>query len=108
MNYPVQGTGGEIVQMTLGLLWRWFVQTDNFGGRAFLVNTVHDCVWFDMQPDVVDIVMPGAMKIMSSVPRLLKVRFGINCTVPFPVDAETGVNMLDLHHYNQPLQKERT
>ena len=29
-NYPVQGTGGEIVQMVLGYLWRWFVLNDNF------------------------------------------------------------------------------
>lgn len=43
-NYPVQGTGGELVQMILGQLWRWFVKNDHFGGKAFLVNTVHDCV----------------------------------------------------------------
>jgi len=99
MNYPVQGTGGEIVQMACGMLWRWFVANDNFNDRAFLVNTVHDCVWFDMQPDMVDIVMPGAIKIMSAVPQLLKIKYGLHCNVPFPVDAETGKNMLDLHHY---------
>jgi DNA polymerase I-like protein with 3'-5' exonuclease and polymerase domains len=102
MNYPVQGTGGELVQLALGVLWRWFVANDNFGGRAFLVNTVHDCVWFDMQPDMVDIVMPGAMKIMSALPKLIKLKYGLECNVPFPVDAETGINMLDLHHYTPP------
>ena len=102
MNYPVQGTGGEIVQMVGGMLWRWFVSTDNFDGKAFLVNTVHDCNWFDMHPDVVDIVMPGAIKIMSAVPALLKIKYGLQCNVPFPVDAETGINMLDLHHYTPP------
>jgi len=98
-NYPVQGTGGEIVQMTLGVLWRWFVATDNFGGLALLVNTVHDCVWVDMHPSVVAVVIPGMKKIMEAVPQLLKLKFGINCPVPFPVDAETGPNMLNLHHY---------
>ena len=98
-NYPVQGTGGEIVQIALGVLWRWFVSTDNFNGRALLVNTVHDCVWFDMQADVVDIVIPGAVKIMEAIPMYLEMYFGIDCPVPFPVDAEVGDNMLDLHHY---------
>jgi len=99
-NYPVQGTGGEIVQMTLGVLWRWFVANDNFGGLALLVNTVHDCVWVDMHPSVVAVVIPGMKKIMEAVPQLLKLKFGIDCPVPFPVDAETGPNMLDLHHYD--------
>lgn len=100
-NYPVQGTGGEIVQMVLGYLWRWFVKTNNFDGKAVLINTVHDCVWADMHPDVVDVVIPGMKKIMEAVPALLKANFGIECPVPFPTDAETGANMLDLHHYQQ-------
>jgi len=99
-NYPVQGTGGEIVQLTLGVLWRWFVAYNNFRGLALLVNTVHDCVWVDMHPNVVSIVIPGMKRIMEAVPQLLKLKFGINCPVPFPVDAETGPNMLDLHHYD--------
>lgn len=98
-NYPVQGTGGEIVQMVLGYLWRWFIKTDNFDGMAFLTNTVHDCVWVDMHPSVVDTVIPGMCKIMEAVPAMLKIHFDIECPVPFPVEAEVGPNMLDLHHY---------
>jgi hypothetical protein len=98
-NYPVQGTGGEIVQMVLGYLWRWFVSTDNFGGKAVLTNTVHDCVWVDMHPDVVHTVIPGMQSIMQAVPAMLKKHFDWDCPVPFPVDAEIGDNMLDLHHY---------
>ena len=98
-NYPVQGTGGEIVQIVLGYLWRWFVRNDNFGGRAFLVNTVHDCVWVDMHPTVVHTVIPGMKRIMEAVPQMLKKHFNIECPVPFPVEAEVGPNMLELHHY---------
>lgn len=98
-NYPVQGTGGEIVQIVLGYLWRWFTLTKNFDGRAFLVNTVHDCVWVDMHPTVVHTVIPGMKRIMEAVPAMLKRHFNIECPVPFPVEAEVGPNMLDLHHY---------
>ena len=98
-NYPVQGTGGEFVQAILGRLMRWFAANDNFGGKAFLVNTVHDCVWVDMHKDVLHIVIPGMIKIMESIPEYYNQRYGMNITVPFPVEAEVGPNMMDLHHY---------
>lgn len=101
-NYPVQGTGGEFVQAVLGLLWRHFISTDNYAGRAFLVNTVHDCVWADVHKDVLHQVVPKMVEIMQSIPEYYNSRYGMNITVPFPVEAEIGPNMMDLHHY-EPL-----
>lgn len=99
-NYPIQGTGGEIVQMVLGVLWRWFVKNDNFGGMAFLVNTVHDCYWADTHKSVTDQVAAGMHKIITAVPQLLKAKFGMDCPVPFPSETEVGPNMYDLKHYH--------
>lgn len=98
-NYPVQGTGGEFVQAILGRLWRHFVANDNYGGKAFLVNTVHDCVWFDMHKDVFRQVILDAMCIMQSIPEYYNERYGMKITVPFPVEAEVGKNMLELKHF---------
>jgi DNA polymerase I-like protein with 3'-5' exonuclease and polymerase domains len=98
-NYPVQGTGGELVQMILGQLWRWFVKNDNFNNMAFLCNTVHDCVWADCHPHVRDRVAAGMNKIMQAIPYFLKKFFGIISPVPFPVDVEVGRDMLDMHHW---------
>ena len=100
-NYPVQGFGGELVQMVLGQLWRWFVKNDNFGNKAFLINTVHDCVWADTHKDVTDKVVKGMIKIMQAIPHFLKVFFNIDCPVKFPVEAEVGPNMLELHHWKE-------
>ena len=100
-NYPVQGTGGELVQMVLGQLWRWFVKNDFFGHNAYIVNTVHDCVWADCHKSVVDKVVKGMVKIMQAIPHFLKVFFNIDCPVKFPVDAEVGKNMLELHHWEE-------
>ena len=86
------------MQIVLGLLWRWFMRKDNFQGKALLVNTVHDCVWFDCHESVLEEVHAGAVKIMQAVPQILKKYFDMDCPVPFPVDAESGPNMLDLHH----------
>lgn len=99
-NYPIQGTGGEIVQMQLGLLWRNFVANDNYGGRALLCNTVHDCVWIDSQADVVHEVAADAKRILEDVPGSLERIFGIHSPVPFPCEVEVGNNLFDKQVYH--------
>jgi len=64
-NYPVQGTGGEFVQAILELLFRRFIGTDYYGGKAFLVNTVHDCVWIDCHKDVLDQVAQDVQRAVE-------------------------------------------
>jgi DNA polymerase-1 len=99
-NYPVQGTGGEFVQAVLGLLWRHFVSTDFYGGKAYLVNTVHDCVWIDCHASVVDDVAKAIKQIMESIPEFYNARYGMNISVPFPVEVEVGMNMHELKHWH--------
>lgn len=98
-NYPVQGTGGEFVQGTLGRLWRHYVANDNYGGKAFLTNTVHDCVWADAHKTVRDEVARDLKRIMEDIPAFYNERYGMNITVPFPVEVEYGPNMNKLHHW---------
>lgn len=94
-NYPIQGTGGEIVQIILGKLFRRFVETDNYGGLALMCNTVHDCVWFDYVPDVQDELCQDVKEIMESVPEVLEELYGMDVPVPFPVELEIGDNLYD-------------
>lgn len=96
-NYPVQGTGGEIVQGICGMLWRHFVANNNYNGKAVLCNTVHDCVWVDCHEDVKEQVCADIKGIMESVDTWFA-QFGVEITVPFPVEVEIGSNMLDLKH----------
>ena len=100
-NWPVQGLGGEIVQTMIGYLWRTFLQRDNFENRAFLVNTVHDCVLIDSHVDVVHKVVPMACKVLESVPHRFNADFGMNINVEFPVEAETGPNWYEMEHYGR-------
>ncbi len=97
-NYPVQGTGGEFVICILGRLWRHFVSVDFYDWSAFLVNTVHDCVWADTKPEVRKQVATDMRRIMQSIPEYYNKRYGLGIDVPFPVDVEYGLNMMDLHH----------
>lgn len=99
-NYPVQGTGGEFVQAVLGLLIRHFIGMDFYGGKALLVNTVHDCVWVDCHRDVLHQVCRDLKRIMESIPEFYNNRYGMNITVPFPVEVEVGPNMNKLKHWH--------
>ena len=101
-NYPIQGTGGEVVQLVLGKLFRHYLRNNRYDNKALLVNTVHDCVWFDYQADIRDQVMNDAVRIMQGIPQFLQATFNIDCGVIFRVDAEYGKNMLDLRHYHSP------
>lgn len=92
-NYPIQGTGGEVVQIVLGKLFRQFIATDNYGGKALLINTVHDCVWEDVDESVVDVVAADTKRIMEGIPTYLHELYGMNVTVPFPVEIEVGKNL---------------
>jgi len=98
-NWPVQGEGGFVVQAMLGYLFRHFNSKANYDGKAFLVNTVHDCVWLDVHKDVARDVVFTSKAILESVPAMYRNTFGMEIPVKFPVDAEIGINMLDLQHF---------
>lgn len=99
-NYPVQGTGGEFVQMVLGLIIRHFLKNNFYGGKAFPVNTVHDCIWFDCHKDVYEQVARDIKPIMESIPQHYNEHYGMSIDVPFPVEVEVGPNMYDLKHFH--------
>ena len=95
-NYPIQGTGGEIVQIILGKLFRHFISLDNYDEQALMCNTVHDCVWFDYSPEVDELALCKDVKrIMESVPEVLKELYNMDVSVPFPVELEIGVNLFE-------------
>lgn len=102
-NYPKQGTGGEIMQVQLGRLFRkcvkrgWWSNAAN--PQALLTNTVHDCVWADCHQDVHKEVGKLINDTLSSVPETYKELFNVDVGVPFPVDVEYGRNMLELSHH---------
>lgn len=99
-NFPIQGAGGEFMQIIQGLLYRQFRSTDNYGDKALLVNTVHDSVNVDMKPEVVDIVMGDVKRVMESLPELLnKLYPKLNVRVPFPCSAEIGKNLWEMQEW---------
>jgi len=102
-NYPVQGFGGEVVQTMLGLVWRYMLENDNFGGDVLLVNTVHDCLWLDGIEDKIEPVALKVQEILESVPEVFNKAFpDLHVEVPFPCETEIGRDMFDMEvlHYD--------
>ena len=98
-NWPVQGDGGFVVQAMLGYVWRYFLKNRNFRGQALMVNTVHDCAWFDIASEELAVeLLPQIKRIMEAVPSMYKRNFNIDVPVPFPTEVEMGPNMLELEH----------
>ncbi|KAF5221861.1 mitochondrial DNA polymerase I protein C [Trypanosoma cruzi] len=93
-NYPVQGLAGEIVQIMCGKIVRRFYEKRNYDGRAFLVNTVHDCVWIDAHSSVADEVMHDVSEIMSSTSKVMSSLWpDVKLDVPFNADVHIGPSL---------------
>lgn len=96
-NYPVQGTSGEFVQIAMGMLARRFIATNNYDGKAYLINTVHDCFWVDCHKSVLIQVCADLKRILEAIPMYIKETWGIQVPVKFPTDGEIGFNMHTMH-----------
>ena len=91
-NYPVQGFCGELMLNVCGVLFREFLKRDRWGNRAFLVNTVHDCVWIDCHKDVAHEVTAFVRDVMETAAQILEQRYKIVVDIPFYAEAEIGKN----------------
>jgi len=101
-NYPTQGECGFMVQGMIGRLYRHFLANDNYGGLAYLVNTVHDSVWADAHVSVAKQVAEDMKRIMESIPQWTFECFDWELDIPFPVDVEVGLNLYEkqsVQHY---------
>lgn len=94
-NYPVQGTGADIVSVARVLLrQRW--KKANISGM--LVNTVHDSIVADVEKKEVDKTVTLMYNVFRDVPRNINNIFGVN------FDLETKVEILvgqDMYHLEE-------
>jgi hypothetical protein len=110
-NYPVQGFAGELVQVVLGKLFRRFAEKRNFGGAAVLTNTVHDCVWIDLEEQAVPEVADNVIQILTSIPSYLHTEYPElfakkRCSAPIPTQAKesSGVEEPPLKCPDYPIE----
>lgn len=91
-NYPIQGESGFFVQGIAGQVMRWLISVDFFQGRVFIINQVHDALYFDCHLSVLAEVAATVKQIMESLPTFFK-SYGYDLGVPFPAEVEAGESM---------------
>lgn len=92
-NYFVQGFAtGDMVPITVGLLAR--IVAGNYGGKALLINVVHDSLLWDcMQKHVAqDVGNLSSWVVSNHLPTVLNTLFGIPPAVTFKMDHEIKTN----------------
>ena len=92
-NYEVQGEGAEVMKAAMWLAVREFYRHRNWGGKALLVNTVHDAQYADADPSVRDEVAAVLHSCMESATDFFCYWFKWQLSVPVPSDTVKGANM---------------
>ena len=101
-NYPIQGESGYFVQGVAGLVIRWLISMNFFGGLVYIINQVHDALYFDCHVSVLADVCCAVKQIMESLPQYFNT-LGYDLQVPFPVEVEYGPSMLKKEKFHEPV-----
>jgi len=97
-NYVVQGSGGEWAKAAMWLVLRAYYKTGNFGGRALLVNQVHDAVYADAAPEVAIKAAATLHACMEAASEFMEWWFDWPVPVPVPSETMMGDSMMDESH----------
>lgn len=105
-NYWNQGEAAYLMAVAMARCGRWIAKKQFFSnaafpkGRAFMINNVHDAVYFDVHKSVLAEVAETSKKIMESTPVYMSKYLGYNIAdVPFPAAVEYGPNMANKQHF---------
>jgi DNA polymerase I-like protein with 3'-5' exonuclease and polymerase domains len=98
-NYSTQGTGATVMKAAMLLAVRAFYSTKNFGGRAVLVNTVHDAQYVDAAPEVLSKAYAVLHASMSQATDLMRRLFKWNIPLDVPSDTVIGPSMAEENKY---------
>lgn len=98
-NYPVQGTGADIMTVARVSLHRRMTKS---GLKSKMVSTVHDDIKLDCPKEEVKTVGELAIQVFKDIPLNFKKLWGITLPIPFPGEVKVGndlANMVKLEEY---------
>ena len=92
-NYTSQGTGGEWMKASMLIIVVMFYKYRNFGGRALLVNTVHDAAYVDADDSMALSAAALLHACMMEASTYMEWFFDWDIPVPVPSDTTWGSSM---------------
>jgi len=90
-NYPVQGTGADIMKVARISLWNRLKNS-----KALLISTVHDDLKLDVPDSELDFVIKTATDVFNDLPKNFKKLFNVDMPIPFPGEVSVGKDLLNM------------
>jgi DNA polymerase I-like protein with 3'-5' exonuclease and polymerase domains len=100
LNYPVQGTGHDIVTITRVSLAKRIKAHEQLASRCLFVSTVHDSIVLDVQFTLQDAALVRELvsvvhSVMRDVPDNFRSLFGVEFNLPIQCEISAGDNLLE-------------
>lgn len=92
-NYPVQGTGSDLVAIYRVSLYN---RIKKAGLNSKLLATVHDSVLLDSPDNEVSTIVEMLHSVAKDVPKNFQKLFGVEYNLPFLVECEVGKDYLNM------------
>ena len=92
-NYPVQGTGADIVAIARVSLFR---RMRAMGLKSLLINTVHDSIVFDALDNEVATIVKLLKEVFRDLPSKIERIFKVNFNLEINVEILVGQDMYNL------------
>lgn len=94
-NYPVQGTGADIVATARIAIWQE-IRRRRKQDVWLMCNTVHDSIVVDCPERDVTEVATIMYEVFDKLPQILYNRFKWDVVIPLPCEVKVGRNLLDM------------
>lgn len=97
LNYPVQGTGHDIVTIARVSLWKRVKADEKLRDSVLFVSTVHDSIVLDVKLSIdVQHLYSVIRGVFSDVPRNFRALFNVELNLPIQCEIKVGNNLLDM------------
>jgi DNA polymerase I-like protein with 3'-5' exonuclease and polymerase domains len=97
LNYPVQGLGNDIVAIMRISLYNRLKRLKL--AEAKMIATVHDSILLDVPASLINQVVNLIQEVARDVPGNFYRVFGVQYTLPFQVEIETGMDYSNMEIY---------
>lgn len=100
LNYPVQGTGADLVSLARQIAWRR-IKDGRF--KALPVSTVHDSIVYDAPEHEAYEIGTIILQAVRDTPKRFSEIFGVNFDLPLTGEVQIGYNYKDMKDITKEL-----
>lgn len=92
-NYPVQGTGADVMMLVRIMAYKRIKKNEKLRDRVVFVSTVHDSIVVDVPAYLVQSVVDLFHSCFADLRMVIKNNYGYDWNVPMDCECKKGMNM---------------